>query len=53
MQCMSGEKQVIMTAEIFGIPWKIKIDSYLKDIVITDLKIVESIKKMKWVRDLG
>lgn len=45
MQCMSGEKQVIMTAEIFGIPWKIKIDSYLKDIVITDLKIVESIKK--------
>jgi hypothetical protein len=53
MQCMSGEKQVIMTAEIFGIPWKIKIDSYVKDIVITDLKIVESIKKMKWVRDLG
>ena len=53
MQCMSGEKQVIMTGEIFGIPWKIKIDSYLKDIVITDLKIVESIKKMKWVRDLG
>ena len=45
MQCMSGEKQVIMTAEIFGIPWKIKIDSYVKDIVITDLKIVESIKK--------
>ena len=53
MQCMSGEKQVIMTGEIFGIPWKINIDSYLKDIVITDLKIVESIKKMKWVRDLG
>ena len=28
MQYMSGEKQVIMTAELFGSPWKIKIDSY-------------------------
>ena len=53
MQCMSGEKQVIMTGELFGIPWKIKIDSYLKGLVITDLKIVESIKKHKWVKDLG
>ena len=28
MQYMSGEKQVIMTADMFGAKWKIKIDSY-------------------------
>lgn len=28
---MSGKKQVIMTAELFGVPWKIKMDSYLED----------------------
>lgn len=34
---MSGQKQVIMTAELFGVPWKIKMDSYLegKAIVVT------------------
>ena len=53
MKCMSGEKQVIMTGEIFGIPWKIKIDSYIPDKVIVDLKIIESIRKQKWVRDVG
>lgn len=53
MQCMSGEKQVIMTGEIFGIPWKIKMDSYIPDVVIVDLKIVESIKDLKWVKDVG
>ena len=44
MQCMSGEKQVIMTGEIFGIPWKIKMDSYIPDVVIVDLKIVETLR---------
>ena len=29
MAYMSGKKQVIKTAELFGAPWKIKIDSYL------------------------
>ena len=53
MQCMSGEKQVIMTGEVFGIPWKIKMDSYIPDVVIVDLKIVESIKDLKWVKDVG
>ena len=53
MTCMSGEKQVIMTGNLFGIPWKIKMDSYIPDKVIVDLKIVESIKKVKWVKDVG
>ena len=53
MAHMSGQKQVIMTAELFGIPWKIKIDSYLENIAIVDLKVMESLSKLKWVRDIG
>lgn len=53
MMYMSGKKQVIMTAEFFGTKWKIKIDSYAEGIAITDLKVVESITKPKWVRDIG
>ena len=53
MKCLSGEKQVIMTGELFGIPWKIKMDSYIPGVLIDDLKIVESVKKLKWVRDVG
>ena len=39
MEYMSGEKQVIMTGDIFGVPFKIKIDSYLPDKIV-DLKIM-------------
>lgn len=53
MNYMSGEKQVIMTAELFGTPWKIKMDSYHKGKAIVDLKVIESITKMKWVPDIG
>lgn len=53
MRCLSGQKQVIMTGELFGSKWKIKMDSYLPGAAIVDLKIVESITKPKWVRDLG
>lgn len=38
MKFMSGEKQVIMTAEWGGCDWKIKIDSYLPKVAIVDLK---------------
>ena len=40
MKFMSGEKQVIMTGEIEGVPVKIKIDSYLPDKIV-DLKIMK------------
>lgn len=53
MKYMSGEKQVIMTAELYGTPWKIKMDSYIPGWAIVDLKVVESLTKMKWVRDIG
>lgn len=38
MQFMSGEKQKILTAELFGVPWKIKMDSFVKGKCIVDLK---------------
>ena len=53
MKCMSGEKQVIMTGELFGSKWKIKMDSYIPNTVIVDLKVMASITKHEWVRDLG
>lgn len=53
MQYMSGEKQVIMTGELFGAEWKIKIDSFVRGIAITDLKVMASITKLEWVRDIG
>ena len=53
MKFMSGQKQVIMTGELFGTKWKIKIDSYLSETAIVDLKIMASITDLKWVKDIG
>lgn len=53
MKYLSGEKQTIMTEEMFGTPWKIKMDSYLPGVAIVDLKIMASITKPHWVRDIG
>lgn len=53
MQYLSGEKQTIMTAELFGAKWKIKMDSYLKDKAIVDLKIVSDIYERTFVKDVG
>lgn len=53
MKYMSGEKQRIMTFELFGVQWKIKMDSFIPGVAIVDLKIMASITDLKWVRDLG
>ena len=53
MKCLSGQKQVIMTAEIFGVKWKIKIDSYHPDVAVVDLKIMKAIRDSFWVADTG
>lgn len=45
MQYMSGRKQVIRTAEIFGTKWKIKIDSRLRDKVV-DLKVMRTMERI-------
>lgn len=46
MQFMSGEKQTIMTFELFGVHWKIKMDSYIPGKCITDLKVVANFKSL-------
>lgn len=56
MRFMSGDKQRIMTFEIFGVPdtaWKMKMDSYLEGICITDLKVVANFRSLPlWRYDL-
>lgn len=39
---MSGQKQTIMTGNMFGTEWKIKMDSYHPDDKIVDLKVMQS-----------
>lgn len=45
MEFMSGEKQRIFTADVFGTPWKIKIDSLLPDKIV-DLKVMRSMERI-------
>ena len=52
---MSGEKQVIMTGEIEGVPFKIKMDSYIPDVAIVDLKTTQDASRnhRKYIADSG
>lgn len=53
MQYMSGEKQKILTFEMFGALWKMKMDSFVEGICITDLKVVQNFKSLAfWRYDL-
>lgn len=52
MKYMDGDKQVIMTGEVEGVPVKIKIDS-TDGKRITDLKTVKSISETFYVKDSG
>lgn len=52
MRYMSGKKQVIKTGELFGVPWKIKIDSYHEEKAIVDLKIMKDFEPI-WVEGQG
>lgn len=45
MRYMGGRKQVIMTAELFGTKWKIKMDSYHNDKIV-DLKVMRSMERI-------
>jgi len=49
---MSGEKQIIKTGEIAGVPFKIKIDSYHPSEAIVDLKIMKDFAPV-WVDGKG
>ncbi|WP_416144937.1 PD-(D/E)XK nuclease-like domain-containing protein [Planococcus koreensis] len=49
MFAMEGEKEQIYTAEIFGVPWKVKVDSVNHGRrTFTDLKTTQSLSKRTW-----
>lgn len=53
MRFMSGDKQKILTFSFLGTDWKMKMDSYLEEICITDLKVVANFRTMPfWRYDL-
>jgi len=54
MTALEGEKEVIMTAELFGTPWKIMIDSYNpKYGMFSDLKTMKSLYDRFWSQENG
>ena len=53
MTHMAGQKQVIMTGELFGAKWKIKMDSYFPDMLIVDLKCMKSLREDNYLKDYG
>lgn len=59
MEYMSGKKQVIKTATMFGAKWKVKIDAYHPCDKIVDLKVMRSLERIMgksfvehWMYDL-
>lgn len=53
MATMSGEKQKIFTADLFGCKWKCKIDSYIPHSSIIDLKTSTDIHRAWNVKGYG
>ena len=53
MDATSGEKQVILTAELFGAMWKCKLDSLQLHRCIVDLKYIKDLHERFWVKDEG
>lgn len=62
MKYLEGDKQVIMSANLFDYEWKIKIDAYVPDKRIVDLKIVKDFEpiydprlgmKVPWIQFWG
>lgn len=52
MRYMDGEKQKILTGDIEGVPFKIRMDS-CDGRRITDLKTIKSISETFWIKDSG
>lgn len=54
MFALDGEKEVFMTGELFGVPWKIKIDVYnFVNKRFADLKTVKDIHERYWIEGKG
>ena len=53
MKFLGGEKQVILTFNLFDVDWKIKMDSFVRDICVTDLKTARNTEGIvKWRYDI-
>lgn len=52
MRYMSGQKQVIMTGEIAGVPFKIKVDSFHPGKAIVDQKVMKDLEDI-WSSEEG
>ena len=53
MMFMSGEKQKIFTAELFGTQWSCAVESYVPGKAIVDLKVMAKLNKAHYVKDYG
>lgn len=53
MKYLDGETQTVMTGNLFGLPFKIKMDVYIPHKAIVDLKTVESLYKGYYVPNRG
>jgi hypothetical protein len=52
MAALAGQKEVIMTAELFGIQWKCMVDDYNPDLgIFTDLKTLKDMDSRYWNKD--
>lgn len=51
MDYLEGDKQTIMTAELYGCIWKAKYDVYKADERIVDMKIMKSIYDKFWSKE--
>ncbi|MEK5449530.1 PD-(D/E)XK nuclease-like domain-containing protein [Paenibacillus sp. FSL R7-0331] len=48
---LAGEKEVILTAELFGIQWKAMLDSYQPGVVFADLKAMKDMDGKHWNKE--
>jgi hypothetical protein len=54
MMALDGEKEVIFTGELFGVPWKIRIDVYNpQHMRMADLKTVKNIRERHYINGIG
>lgn len=54
MMALDGQKEVVMTGELFGLPWKIRMDVYNPQFGrFADLKTVKAIYEKYWHEEIG
>lgn len=53
MKALAGQKEVILTANLFGIPWKVMLDSYQPTIgMFADLKCMKDMDGKHWNKEV-